>query len=214
MCTRFVSPDQAAIERFWQIGRSTPWRWPDEIFPGAAAPVVRRGAAGRELVLGRWGLIPWFADRATLAYSTHNARFEGIADKASFKESWRRGKRCLIPASWFDEPCWESGRNVWWRFRRADGAPWGLAGLWNTWTDPASGESIESFTMLTTNANRHPLLSRMHKPDPKRPADAQDKRSPVPIELADVDTWLAGAPDEAARLVVVPPAEAFSAGPA
>ena len=77
----------------------------------------------------------------------------------------------------FDEPNWETGKNVWWRFRRADGAPWGLAGLWNTWTDKATGEIVESYTMLTLNADAHPLMSRMHKPDPKLGPDQQDKRS-------------------------------------
>lgn len=41
--------------------------------------------------------------------------------------------------------------------------------------------------MLTINADSHPLMRRMHKPDPKLPADQQDKRSVVPIEFADVD---------------------------
>lgn len=216
MCTRYLSPDQAAIERFWQIGRSQPWRWPDEVFPGAAAPFIRRGraAAERELVLGRWGLIPWFAKTARLTYSTHNARFEEIAAKASFKESWRRGKRCLIPARSFDEPCWETGRNVWWRFRRADGALWALAGLWNEWTDPESGEVIASYTMLTTNADAHPLFSRMHKPDPKLPPGSQDKRCPVAIEAADVEIWLGGSIDQAARLVHMPPPELTDGAPA
>ena len=36
---------------------------------------------------------------------------------------WRRGQRCLIPASWYQEPNWETGRNIWWQLRRADGAP-------------------------------------------------------------------------------------------
>ena len=43
---------------------------------------------------------------------------------------------------------WETGRNVWWRFKRADGAPWSLAGLWNTWTDKTTGEVHESYTMI------------------------------------------------------------------
>jgi hypothetical protein len=34
-------------------------------------------------------------------------------------------------------------QNIWWRFRRA--APWVLAGLWNTWIDKASGESVAAF---------------------------------------------------------------------
>jgi putative SOS response-associated peptidase YedK len=158
-------------------------------------------------------LVPWFAKTAKLTYSTNNARFEEIAAKASFKQSWQYGKRCIIPAVSFDEPNWESGRNVWWRFRRADGAPWGLAGLWNTWTDMASGEVVESYTMLTLNADAHPLMSRMHKPDPKLGPDQQDKRSVVPIELVDVDQWLHGTIEQAAGLVRLASAEVFDAGP-
>ena len=51
----------------------------------------------------------------------------------------------------------------------ADGLPWGWAGLWNAWTDKQTSKVIESYTMLTINADHHPLLSRMHKPDPKIP---------------------------------------------
>ena len=85
-----------------------------------------------------------------LTYSTNNARFEDITAKASFKRSWAYGKRCVIPALSFDEPNWESDKNMWWRFRRADGHPCGLAGLWNTWSDKTTGEVTESYTMLTT----------------------------------------------------------------
>jgi putative SOS response-associated peptidase YedK len=157
--------------------------------------------------------VPWFAKTAKLTYSTNNARFEEITTKASFKSSWSYGKRCIIPAVSFDEPNWESGKNVWWRFRRADGAPWGLAGLWNTWTDKTTGEVVESYTMLTLNADIHPLMNRMHKPDPKLGPDRQDKRSVVPIELEDVDAWLNGSPEAAAALVRLAPAQVFDAGP-
>ncbi len=166
---------------------------------------------GPELVVGQWGLVPWFAESPKLRYSTNNARFEGIEAKASYKQSWLRGKRCIIPAWSFDEPCWESGRNVWWTFRRADGNPWGLAGLWNTWTDKETGEIVESYTMLTINADSHPLMSRMHKPDPKFPPDQQDKRSVVAIEFADVETWLHGSVEAAANLVCAPSPEVIDA---
>ncbi|MEJ8852178.1 hypothetical protein [Variovorax rhizosphaerae] len=46
--------------------------------------------------------------------------------------------------------------------------------------------------MLTLNADAHPLMNRMHKPDPKVGRDEQDKRSVVPIERGDVDQWLEG----------------------
>lgn len=86
---------------------------------------------------GSGALIPWFAKSPKLTYNTNNARSEGW---------WKRGQRCIIRAFSFDEPNWESGKNHWWKFRRADGAPWGLAGLWNTWTDKATGEVHESYT--------------------------------------------------------------------
>jgi len=217
MCNRYVSPDQAAIERYWQIGQSSPWEGQQEVFPRSLGPFVRaeRGASesGLTLVVGRWGLIPWFAKNAKLTYSTNNARFEGIASKASFKQSWLRGQRCIIPAWSFDEPCWETGRNVWWRFRRADGAPWGLAGLWSEWNDPETGEILASYTMLTINADSHALMSRMHKPDPALPSDEQDKRSVVAIELANVDRWLTGSVDGAADLVRPPAVELIDTGP-
>ncbi len=57
-------------------------------------------------------------------------------------------------------------------------------------------------------------MSRVHKPDPKLPADQQDKRSVVAIELEDVQTWLLGASDEAVTLVRPPVVEAIDAGPA
>lgn len=217
MCNRYVSPDQAAIERFWHIGRHNPWRGEIEIFPRSAGPFIRPsqdpGEHERELVVGQWGLIPWFAKTAKLTYSTNNARFEEIASKASYKQPWQQGQRCIIPAWSFDEPCWETGRNVWWRFRRADGTPWGLAGLWNAWIDKATGEIVQSYTMLTLNADHHPLMSRMHKPDPKLSAEQQDKRSVVSIELDDVETWLCGSIDEATKVVRVPPIDVIDAAP-
>lgn len=90
------------------------------------------------------GLIPFFAKTPKLTFSTNNARSEELASKATFKDPWRYGKRCIIPAVSFDEPNWETGHNVWWRFRRTDGAPWGLAGLWNIWTSGPTGPPARS----------------------------------------------------------------------
>lgn len=215
MCNRYVSPEEAEMERFWHIGRRNQWPISLEIFPRALGPFIRprKETAEHELVVGQWGLIPWFAKTPKLTYSTNNARFEEITSKASYKQSWARGKRCIIPAWSFDEPCWESGHNVWWRFRRADGAPWGLAGLWNAWLDESTGEVIESYTVLTINANAHPLMSRMHRPDPRLPPNEQDKRSVVAIELSDVEIWLSGSPVDAARLMRPPSVELIDAAP-
>ena len=215
MCNRYVAPSEGDIERFWQVSRGPQPFDLREVFPRAPGPFIRAlpTAPESELVVGQWGLIPWFAKEARLSYSTNNARFEEIAHKASFKQSWQSGQRCIVPAWSFDEPCWESGHNVWWRFRRADGTPWGLAGLWNTWIDKTTGEVHESYTVLTINADQHPLMRRMHKPDPKLPPDAQDKRSVVAIELSDCDSWLRGDRQSAIRLMRPPPLELIDAGP-
>lgn len=222
MCNRYESPTEREIERAWRVGRDQPNRWWDEIVAPRRQGAFIRSARGsqdrastgeRELVAGQWGLIPWFAKEPKLPYSTNNARSEELSQKASYKLPWARGQRCIIPASSFDEPNWESGHNVWWRFWREDGNPWGLAGLWNTWTDKATGEVHESYTMLTINADEHPLMRRMHKPDPKRPAFDQDKRSVIPIELSDVERWLHGSLEEASALLKLAPVEVFRALP-
>ena len=102
---------------------------------------------------------------------------------------------------------------MWWSFRRADGQPWALAGLWNTWRDKDSGELVESYTMLTLNADAHPLMNRMHKPDPMLGPEQQDKRSVVALEQADWDTWLRAPVDEAQAIVRLSPVETFNAAP-
>ena len=216
MCTRYITPDQAAIERAWEIGRRNPPKlWANEVFPRAAGPFLRLDTAGNlDLVVGPWGLIPSWSNTPTLKYATQNCRSEEAGAKPTFRDAWRQGQRCIIPALSFDEPCWETGKNVWWRFRRADGLPWGLAGLWNTWVDRTTGEVIESYTLLTVNADDHPIMSRMHKPDPKLPPDQQDKRSVVAIEQSDVERWVHGSTGETAELLAPPAIELIDAGPA
>ncbi len=219
MCTRYISPEAGDIERHWQVGAGNPpLQWAHDMFPNYAGAFIRArretSEPARELVVGQWALIPWFAKARKLKYPTCNARAEALADKASYKHPWARGQRCIIPAWAFFEPNWESGKHVPWRFTRSDGEPWGLAGLWNTWLDKDSGELVESFTMLTLNADAHPLMRRMHRPDPKRPPELQDKRSVVPIELADVDTWLHAPQAQAAELIRLAPVDSFEAAPA
>lgn len=67
--------------------------------------------------------------------------------------------------------------------------------------------------MLTINADAHPLMRRMHKPDPKFGPDEQDKRSVIPIEIEDADPWLHGTLADASRLLKLAPADLFEAAP-
>lgn len=214
MCTRYISPDQAEIERFWHIGRHNQPKWAKEVFPRTLGPFLRLGNdQPLDLIVGTWGLIPYWSETPALKYSTSNCRSEEAANKPTFRDAWRNGQRCIIPALSFDEPCWETGKNVWWRFRRLDGQPWGLAGLYHQWINKQTGEIVESYTMLTVNADNHPLMNRMHKPDPKLPPDQQDKRSVVAIEYRDIEQWLRGSTGEIAKLLAPPSAELIDAGP-
>lgn len=191
---------------------------PGPLFPRSLGVFLRRARDitefAREGVAGQWALIPPFAKSPKVNYSTNNARIESVATAASYKAAWARGQRCIIPASEFWEPNWESGRNEWWSFRRADGRLWALAGLWNAWTDRATGEMHESYTMLTMNADSHPLMRRMHKPDSQLGPDQQDKRSVVILEREDYDAWLGAPVDDALQLVRLAPVRVFEAGPA
>lgn len=181
------------------------------IGPWQQGPFVRAGRG--DVDVGQWGLIPWFAKsrrptgQGGRPISTNNARVETIATAPTFKGPWAKGQRCIVPAEDFDEPYWGTGKNIWWRFARADGTPWALAGLWSEWTDTATGEVVLSYTMLTQNCDAHPILSHMHKPDPSLPADKQDKRTVVPLERGDWDQWLHGTKEQAMELVKVPPCE-------
>jgi putative SOS response-associated peptidase YedK len=141
----------------------------------------------------------------------NNARIETVATSPAFKDAWREGRRCLIPAEWLQEPNWEADKCVWWQLRRADGLPWMVAGIWSEWTDPETGEIVPNFAMLTFNVNSHPLLSRLHRPDKDRstgeplPLEQQDKRGEAHIEPHSWLTWLEGDIDEAKALLVAPP---------
>jgi putative SOS response-associated peptidase YedK len=114
----------------------------------------------------------------------------------------------------FFEPNWETSKNEWWTFKRADSQPWALVGLWNALTDKDSGEIIESYTMLTMNADDHPIMRRMHKPDPKLAPDKQDKWSVVAVETNNIEIWLHGSVEEASSLIRLSDPAIFSAAPA
>lgn len=191
------------------------------VAPLKPGPIVRRKAKAE---IGQWGLIPPFSPSKRPStkdgkpLSTNNARVEKIATAPSYKQAWLTGQRCLIPALDYDEPYYESidpkEKCIWWRFARADGKPWALAGIWSEWKDYSTGEIVLSYTMLTQNCDAHPILKFMHKYDHKFAADKQDKRAVVPIARENWDQWLTGTVEEAWSLIQLPDASLFKHGPA
>lgn len=148
-----------------------------DVWPGYPAGFIRRhehadigdeAVPEREALTGLFGMVPHWAKDTTGTKCTYNARTETVAEKPSFRDAWRKGQHCIIPAESFFEPDWRSGKAIPTRISLADGKPMGIAGLWSSWRAP-KGETVYSFTMLTINADEHSLMKLFHKPtDEKR----------------------------------------------
>lgn len=139
---------------------------PPETWPGYTAPILRASHESRvelELAPAMFGMVPHWADHK-LARQTYNARTETVASKPSFRSAWKRKQFCIIPAANFIEPNYETGRPVRWRIEHADGGPVAIAGTW----EYRPADQLLSFSMLTINADGHPLMQRFHKPDDEK----------------------------------------------
>jgi putative SOS response-associated peptidase YedK len=88
-----------------------------------------------------------------------NARAETLLQKPSFKHLISR-KRCVIPADSFYEWKRAGGKKQPMRIMMKDGRVFSLAGLYDIWTNPATGEKLGTFTMITTSPNE--LVAEIH----------------------------------------------------
>src|SRR5262249_12146890 len=125
------------------------------VCPTTPIDVVVERDGKRELATMRWGLVPywWSKPIKELKLATFNARVESVAEKPFFREAFKRS-RCIIPVSgyyeWHDTP---DGKQPYY-FTAADGSPAvSIAGLWDRWKDKATGETLQSCTMIITPAN-------------------------------------------------------------
>src|SRR5579859_7186398 len=65
------------------------------IAPSQQMPIVSLGKDGREMVLARWGLIPYWAKDAKIGYSLINARADTVADKPAYRSHSSAGYALL-----------------------------------------------------------------------------------------------------------------------
>jgi putative SOS response-associated peptidase YedK len=211
MCTNYRPPNSRIVRDMQGLeGVQMPGDgWPEEAFPGYLAPIVTRGGetatqldggvAPLVCSLARFGLVPrWSRDAQhgnELSRRTYNARSETVADKPSYRTPWRERQYALAPMLNYFEPCWESGRALRWRIALASGEPFAVAGLHERWTDRSSGEIVRSFTLLTVNADQHPLMGRMHRP-------GDEKRMLVIVPPAQYAHWLHASPERAAEMLM------------
>lgn len=180
MCGRFAfySPSEAAIELFGASATAEVQpRY--NIAPTQFIASIRNGEDdARELVMLRWGLVPFWAKDPSIGNRMINARAETVAEKPAYRAAYRH-RRCIVLADGFYE--WAKAGDVKTPYfiSLASGAPFALAGLWESWKDKDSGESLQTATLITTSAND--FMTPLHH------------RMPVILEADTAGQWLAGA---------------------
>jgi len=153
MCGRFVLlADLSDITESFNIQRvACEYRTGDNISPGEQIAAVIRKDDQNSLVNFRWGLIPSWAKDPLIGKKMFNARAETVSEKPSFRNAFRK-RRCLIVTDGFYE--WQKTGKVKspFYFRLKTGKPFGLAGLYETWTSPDQ-QQTHTCTIITTEAN-------------------------------------------------------------
>jgi putative SOS response-associated peptidase YedK len=129
-----------------------------------------------------WGLIPFWVKDANSArdirMKTFNAKSETLAEKPSFRSSLNR-KRCLVLANGFYEWHIEGNKKTPYFISLKDQVGFALAGLYDQWTNRETGETIDTFTVITTRAN--PMMEEIHN---------LKKRMPVILAPDTEKKWL------------------------
>jgi putative SOS response-associated peptidase YedK len=154
----------------------------------------------------RWGLVPLWAKDLSFGPKCINARGETVATNNIFRDAFQR-RRCLVPSDGFYE--WQkqaAGKPQPYAIVPQDGEIFAFAGLWERWKNPADGNIVRSFTIVTGLPN--PLARPIHE------------RMPVILPKAAWPLWLGeteATPDELLALISPYPAElmrAYPIGPA
>ena len=182
MCGRFAfySPAEAAAALFG-ISASFDIEPRYNIAPTQYVAAIRNGAdEEREVVMLRWGLVPFWAKDPSIGNRMINARAETVAEKPSYRNAYNH-RRCLVLADGFYEWRREGNSKTPHFISLASGQPFALAGLWEQWTDKNSGESLQTMALITADANE--FMTPLHH------------RMPVVLEAGTATDWLAGSRD-------------------
>jgi putative SOS response-associated peptidase YedK len=144
-------------------------------------PVICSGKTDK-LQLLKWGLIPsWVKtidDAGKIRFKTFNARAETIEEKPSFSHSFK-SRRCLVPVKGFFEWQHLEKRKMPWYIHHSKDEILSLAGLWDVWVESRTGETYNTFSIVTTEANE--LMAEIHN---------SKKRMPVILNNVSEMKWL------------------------
>lgn len=204
MCGRYVSPDDASIEREFNLVH-TEWQFPQSfnVAPTQKVPIIRHLDGELRGSCVRWGLIPFFAKGEPPKYATINARIETVETAASYRGPWKRAQRCLQVANGFFE--WhldDQGRKAPYYIHLADQPLFAFAALWDRSIKP-DGTAAESVVLITMPAND--LMRYVHN------AGSNPHRMPAILRREDQMAWLTGTVDEARSALAQYPADVMVA---
>ncbi len=182
MCGRFAfySPAEAAAALF---GASTSLDISPRynIAPTQDIAAIRNDKAGeRELVMLRWGLVPFWAKDPSIGNRMINARAETVAEKPAYRNAYKH-RRCIVLADGFYEWQRHGDSKTPYFISLAAAEPFALAGLWEDWTSKETGESLQTATLITTEASD--FMMPLHH------------RMPVILQADSASEWLAGSND-------------------
>ena len=180
MCGRFAfySPSEATTALFGVRSSAVAIEKRYNIAPTQYVAAVREDQAGtRELAMLRWGLVPSWAKDPAIGNRMINARAETVAEKPSYRSAYKH-RRCAILANGFYEWRKEGNGKTPWFITTEDDSPFAFAGLWESWSDKETGETIQTTTIITADANE--FMSSLHH------------RMPVILEPVAADRWFSG----------------------
>ncbi|HJV73869.1 MAG TPA: SOS response-associated peptidase family protein [Noviherbaspirillum sp.] len=203
MCANYTPSNRDQLQQHFAVAPPDS-EFKAETFPGYMAPMIRLPRADavpgdRACALGMFGMVPHWAD-VKLARQTYNARSETVATKPTFRSAYKHRQFCILPVASFYEPSYESGQAERWEIADAEGSALGIAGIWEHKQDGPNGLPLLSFSMLTVNADDHPLMRRFHKPD-------DEKRMLVILSPEQYDDWLTCPVEDAPHFFTHYPAE-------
>lgn len=160
MCGRFAfySPHEA-VARLFGVAEAPEIEPRYNIAPTQFVAAVREAGGPREIAMLYWGLVPSWAREKSIGARMINARSETLGEKPSFRNAWKR-RRCLVLADGYYEWQRSGATRQPYLISFAAGEPFGMAGLWERWRDPGSGEPFESCCIVTTSPA--PAVAHVH----------------------------------------------------
>jgi putative SOS response-associated peptidase YedK len=154
MCSRFtLSKEDKELEQTYHAKVIDPFAPNYNIAPTDLAPIIRADKPD-QILHYHWGIIPWHAKEKKISYSTINARTDKLLSSPLWKPLMLSAKRCIVLADGFYD--WETtpdGEKLPYRFTLKNEKVMSMAGLWEGWKDPKTGELYHSFTIVTIDPN-------------------------------------------------------------